>query len=86
VEIHLHVFSRGCSEIGRMLLFRDWLRGDDADRDLYARTKLELARQEWKYVQNYADAKTLVVEGILARARVGTAPSNEPIGGPDAHR
>lgn len=39
------------------------------DRELYARTKRGLARQEWKYMQNYADAKTEVVEEILARAR-----------------
>lgn len=67
--INLHVFSPGCPEIERMLLFRDWLRGNPSDRQLYERTKQELARQDWKYVQNYADAKTVVVEEILARAR-----------------
>lgn len=30
---------------------------------------LRLARRQWKYVQNYADAKSEVVEGIIARAR-----------------
>jgi GrpB-like predicted nucleotidyltransferase (UPF0157 family) len=70
MEMNLHVFSSGCPEIDRMLLFRDWLRGNAADRDLYARTKRTLARQEWKYVQNYADAKTAVVEEILGRARL----------------
>jgi GrpB-like predicted nucleotidyltransferase (UPF0157 family) len=69
-EMNLHVFSSGCSEIDRMLKFRDWLRSHAADRDLYARTKLDLARKEWKYVQNYADAKTAVVEEIMARAQV----------------
>jgi GrpB-like predicted nucleotidyltransferase (UPF0157 family) len=39
-EINLHVFSSGCPEIDRMLMFRDWLRNNAADRDLYARTKL----------------------------------------------
>jgi len=68
-DVNLHVFSRGCPEIDRMLTFRDWLRANSADRDLYARTKLALARQEWRYVQNYADAKTAVIEEILARAR-----------------
>lgn len=67
-EINLHVFSSGCPEIDRMLMFRDWLRSNAADRDLYARNKLALARQEWKYVQNYADAKTVVIEEIIARA------------------
>jgi GrpB-like predicted nucleotidyltransferase (UPF0157 family) len=38
------------------------------ERDLYARTKLVLARKEWKYVQNYADAKGVVIELIIARA------------------
>ena len=69
-DINLHVFSSGCPEIDRMLMFRDWLRCDAADRDLYARTKLALARQEWKDVQNYADAKTVVIEEIMARVRV----------------
>lgn len=67
-EANLHVLSSGCPEIDRILLFRDWLRTNSADRDLYARTKLALAQQEWKYVQNYADAKTAVVEEILGRA------------------
>jgi len=66
--INLHVYSFGCPELDKMLMFRDWLRSNDADRDLYERTKRELANQTWKYVQNYADAKTAVVEGIVARA------------------
>jgi GrpB-like predicted nucleotidyltransferase (UPF0157 family) len=66
--VNLHVFPPECREVDRMLLFRDWLRTSEADRELYARTKRELGAQEWKYVQNYADAKTAVVEEILARA------------------
>jgi GrpB-like predicted nucleotidyltransferase (UPF0157 family) len=51
-----------------MLLFRDRLRADAADRELYADAKRELASVDWKYVQQYADAKTAVVQDILARA------------------
>ncbi|HEX9135173.1 MAG TPA: GrpB family protein, partial [Ktedonobacteraceae bacterium] len=69
MDINLHVFSPGCPEIERMLLFRDWLRSNASDRLLYERTKLELARKDWQYTQNYADAKTAVVEEILTRAR-----------------
>jgi len=69
-EINLHVFSSGCPEIDRMQMFRDWLRSNASDRDLYARTKLALAQKEWKYVQNYADAKTVVIEQIITRARL----------------
>ena len=73
-DINLHVFSLGCTEIDRLLIFRDWLRHNDADRDLYERSKRELAKRTWKYVQNYADAKSSVVEEILARARAATHP------------
>jgi GrpB-like predicted nucleotidyltransferase (UPF0157 family) len=69
VDLNLHVFSRGCPEIERMLLFRDRLRTDDADRELYERVKRELARREWRYVQDYADAKAAVVAEILSRAQ-----------------
>ena len=65
-NINLHVLSQGCPEIDRMLLFRDRLRANDADRALYERAKRELARKTWKYVQNYADAKGATVEGIIA--------------------
>ncbi len=68
IAINLHVYSPDCAEIERMLLFRDWLRSNDADRRLYKRTKRELAAQTWEYTQNYADAKTAVVEEIIGRA------------------
>ena len=74
-DINLHVFSLGCPEIDRLLLFRDWLRNHDADRGLYERSKRELAKRTWKYVQNYADAKTSVVEEIVAHARAATNPT-----------
>jgi GrpB-like predicted nucleotidyltransferase (UPF0157 family) len=67
-RVNLHVYSTGCEEVERMRAFRDHLRTTDADRQLYERTKRELAAQEWKYVQNYADAKTAVVQEILARS------------------
>jgi GrpB-like predicted nucleotidyltransferase (UPF0157 family) len=69
-SVQVHVLSEGCPEIERMLLFRDRLRINRDDRQLYERQKRELAGQEWKYVQNYADAKGSVIEGIIARARV----------------
>jgi GrpB-like predicted nucleotidyltransferase (UPF0157 family) len=72
-DVNLHVFSPGSPEIDRMLRFRDWLRAHDDDRGLYEGAKRELARREWQYVQNYADAKTDVVEAILARAQQGSA-------------
>jgi GrpB-like predicted nucleotidyltransferase (UPF0157 family) len=68
-NINLHVFTQGSEEIQRTLLLRDWLRTNEADRELYARTKRSLASKKWKYMQNYADAKSEVVEAILERAK-----------------
>jgi GrpB-like predicted nucleotidyltransferase (UPF0157 family) len=72
-NVNLHVFSPSSPETERMVAFRDWLRTHDDDRELYERTKRELAAREWKFVQNYADAKTAVVEGIIARAAAARA-------------
>ena len=70
-DVNLHVFSAGCVELDRMVGFRDWLRTHDDDRELYEATKRELVRRAWRYVQNYADAKSEVVEAIAARAGLG---------------
>ena len=64
-EVNLHVFSVGCDEARRMIDFRDWLRTHEDDRNLYAETKRHLVRKKWKYLQNYADAKSEVVCEIL---------------------
>ncbi|MGI5892663.1 MAG: GrpB family protein [Bacillota bacterium] len=69
-DINLHVFSEGASEINRMLRFRDWLRLNESDRDKYARVKRSLAKNKWRHVQHYADAKTSIVQEIMERATV----------------
>lgn len=77
-NVNLHVFTVGAAEIERMLLFRDWLRANPADRDLYIQAKRELVSRSWRYVQNYADAKTAVVESIIERARAATTAGSPP--------
>jgi GrpB-like predicted nucleotidyltransferase (UPF0157 family) len=67
-DVNVHVFSAGCSEIGRMLRFRDHLRVDEGDRVLYERTKRQLGARRWRYIQQYADAKSDVVADIMTRA------------------
>lgn len=69
VEANLHVFTAGCEEVAQMVLFRDWLRTHPEDRLLYEEKKRQLAAHIWKYTQNYADAKSEVVQAILDRAR-----------------
>ena len=65
-DINLHVHPPGSPEIGRHLRFRDRLRADPADRELYEQVKRRLASRHWTYVQQYADAKTEVVATIMA--------------------
>jgi GrpB-like predicted nucleotidyltransferase (UPF0157 family) len=67
-DVNLHVFTVESTEAERMLLFRDWLRVVAEDRARYAAAKRELARRPWRHIQQYADAKTPVVEEIIARA------------------
>ena len=67
-DVHIHVLSHDSPEIRRYLLFRDRLRRDAADRELYAQCKRRLATREWPTMQHYAEAKTEMVEAIISRA------------------
>lgn len=67
VNLNLHVWTIGDNEIDRVIGFRDWLRAHDNDRDLYAATKRKLAGQHWNTIQDYADAKSDIVQQILGR-------------------
>jgi GrpB-like predicted nucleotidyltransferase (UPF0157 family) len=64
-DVNLHVFGRGSPEIERLLRFRDRLRSHTADRQRYAVAKRELAARHWRHMQDYADAKSDVIEAIL---------------------
>ena len=57
-----------------MLLFRDRLRSRPDERELFERTKRALAARRWDYVQDYADAKSGVIEEIISRARADLEP------------
>lgn len=67
-HVQIHIFSVGSPEVARMLAFRDRLRTHSEDRELYERTKRELAAKRWAYVHDYAVAKSSVVEAIIAKA------------------
>lgn len=70
-DVHVHVYSTGCPEIQRNLSFRDRLRADAADRQRYEQTKRELTRKDWSDMNEYAAAKTDVIESIIAAAETG---------------
>ena len=67
-DINLHVFSPGSPETHRHAVFRDWLRAHSDDRELYARTKLDLASQDWSDTRGYTQAKDDVIDAIYLRA------------------
>ena len=67
-DVNLHVFGEACPEAERMLRFRDRLRAGADDRGRYLAVKRVLARRRWRFVQDYADAKSDVIAEILARA------------------
>lgn len=64
-DVQVHVFTVGNLQIDRMLMLRDLLRTDLSKRDLYETTKRELAARHWTSIDDYADAKTAVIEHIL---------------------
>ncbi|GAA1982859.1 hypothetical protein GCM10009799_05060 [Nocardiopsis rhodophaea] len=68
VNVNLHVHTVGDPEADRILAFRDRLRADPADRAEYQRVKRSLSERKWERIQDYADAKSEVVEAIIGRA------------------
>jgi GrpB-like predicted nucleotidyltransferase (UPF0157 family) len=65
-DVHVHVYSAGCREIERTLTFRDRLRTNAEDRCRYEATKRALAKRDWPDMNAYANAKTEVIEDIIA--------------------
>lgn len=65
----VHVFSPSSGEIERYLLFRDFVRADAETRDQYAALKRELSKTDWADMNEYANAKTDFIEGVIRRAR-----------------
>jgi GrpB-like predicted nucleotidyltransferase (UPF0157 family) len=70
-NVHIHFFSADSPEVERLLTFRDWLRQSSGARQLYEKTKRQLAAQSWADSNDYAAAKTDVIERLIAAARRG---------------
>jgi GrpB-like predicted nucleotidyltransferase (UPF0157 family) len=81
--VNLHVFTTGSVEIARMVGFRDRCRGLPDERRLYEQTKRALAARTWRHVQHYANAKSEVVEAIIARALAASGRGGRPGAGGD---
>jgi GrpB-like predicted nucleotidyltransferase (UPF0157 family) len=68
LDVHVHIFSRGCVEFTRHLAFRDRLRSNVEERLSYESLKRKLAIQDWPDMNAYAHAKTEFVEKLTAQA------------------
>jgi GrpB-like predicted nucleotidyltransferase (UPF0157 family) len=66
-DVHVHVWRDDGPEVARYLAFRDRLRSSPEDRAAYESRKRELAAREWEEMNFYAEAKSDVVEAIIAR-------------------
>jgi GrpB-like predicted nucleotidyltransferase (UPF0157 family) len=72
-DVHVHLYEPDDEAVSAYLDLRDWLRVDADDRALYERTKRRLAMRTWADTNEYADAKTDVIQAILGRARAWRA-------------
>ncbi len=76
VGVQIHVCETGSDWERRHLLFRDWLRRSSEDRERYEAAKRELARREWDDVNDYADAKSTVINEMTTRAESWAAATS----------
>jgi GrpB-like predicted nucleotidyltransferase (UPF0157 family) len=67
-DVHVHVHADSDREVPRYLTFRDRLRASARERRAYEQLKRELSAREWEDMNHYADAKSALIEQILARA------------------
>ena len=67
MEYHMYVCPQDGPEYWRWLLFRDWLREHEEDRDAYSLLKCELARRYTHDIDAYTAGKSELVEGVLRK-------------------
>jgi GrpB-like predicted nucleotidyltransferase (UPF0157 family) len=79
--VHVHCCTAGSGWERRHLLFRDWLRRNEADRKAYGELKSLLAQQDWPDMNTYAAAKSALITEITARAERWAADSNWTVAG-----
>jgi GrpB-like predicted nucleotidyltransferase (UPF0157 family) len=76
-DVQIHVWAASDSEVERLVCFRDRLRASREDREAYQRLKRELAERDWEDINHYADAKSALIDEIVARA---SGPSRSRFG------
>lgn len=67
-DVHVHVWRESDPEVARHLAFRDRLREHAEERLAYEQLKRELAGRDWPDINYYAEAKSGLIDAIVARA------------------
>lgn len=66
-DVHIHLWVDN-ADLERHITFRDWLRAHPEDVALYEHVKRAFATRDWRDANEYADAKTPVINAIMRRA------------------
>jgi GrpB-like predicted nucleotidyltransferase (UPF0157 family) len=62
---NVHVFEEGSPEIEKHLIFRDWMRSHEKNREEYAQLKQRLAEQFPDDIMGYSVGKNMFIKDIL---------------------
>ena len=68
LDVHIHIYEKDDEAVTKYLLFRNRLRTNSGDLNLYASTKHALIAHGFDDMNAYSDAKTDVIAAIMARA------------------
>ncbi len=67
-DVHVHLWPAGGPDFERHLKFRDALRADARQRETYEAEKRRLVELDWADRNDYAQAKTPIIDDILRRS------------------
>jgi GrpB-like predicted nucleotidyltransferase (UPF0157 family) len=67
-DVHVHVWLASDPEVERHLRFRERLRAHAPDRAAYEALKRELAGRDWEDMNEYAQAKSALIDAIIEKA------------------
>ncbi len=76
--VHLHFYETGHPEIGRHLLFRNYLRSNEAARKKYEGEKRRLAEELKIERSKYPEAKAGCIQSLLAEAQSAQISDSSP--------
>ena len=68
-DFHIHILEKGSKDYTGMILFRDYLRAHEEEKETYAKLKPTWARESQGISKVYADLKTGYIQTVLKKAK-----------------